>query len=1317
MKKTLSLVLVLLLAILCFASCSFGGGGKDPVSETMVYGKGVNTTIIVSADAGSLDTAVISDAIYEACGVIVDLRNDSFERTGSEIVVGDSTRDITASAKTAMQRALRREIIDSNLPEEEAAEDLVAYGVYAEGGSLAVIWSDDTFMDDAFDYMITKYLSGESLDSAKKISDFKVISLTEYYDALVEEQKAAEWEKMKQNFIEFGCNETEAEECVAAVRTFYAMADESVYLWIANLYDPEIGGFYYSNSARDTIGFLPDIESTLQALNILKGNGMFDDFGRTDAEKLRNAIPKEMQEKIVKFVQGCQSDVDGYFHHPQWEGMDSAWTSRLGRDLSWATGLLEWFGASPLYSLPTARGVSSEKALTDRLGTSEVSMVSKVIAVDAIPDYLKSTEAFEEYLLALDWEKSSYQLANTVGAQASVIRSRGTEFVAVLEKVFNEKQNPENGLWEDGIYYASVNGLMKSVACMNGLGIKLNYAEEAFNSAITMAKWTEKDAEGYIANHIVDVYNPWYAMDDILQNVQEHGDAETVKALRETLIDEAVELIRISMVKTAPFKKADGSFGYNYDVSPHTSQGAPVSVPGTVEGDVNGCVMALSGVIGNLLGTFGVDYARRFYINDYFRFIDEIESLGVVIKDNMGATAEYITFDDEIVGSTEIVEINTISVPSDGIGQVELKEGSDTDKVLHIKDTSKTQGTSVRMTPGGVLMGASRCVIEFDINVKSSTDGVFYQLFMGSTYQLILTSQGDQIKIGDSSTKGVGNDFGVSFKKGEWHNIRVEYYFTGDESTTITKIYLDGALRALSDNFYGKLPGASSTPALYFGEFHMYTLYEPVVDVYLDNIYSAKDNELYKEEPVVNPNFVSDFEGETGEGLAPGVTYKDYVGSANIGVVDDPVAADNDGAYGKVMHFASSGAAVFYRKAESLTNVGNAFVFEADMYFNSASSGGAITQTYFKVDGGQILALTFRAGSDSAGQYVELCTLDMSNNTARTPLAKIYLHKWTNLRIEYYRYQYEVGPDGNLWSGVKVRVLTDGTEQFNGLCDYPDPNALSKNITNFQNYVLSGKSIDMYIDNMSFYIDNLTYVDEDGNAVPDPENAVFPKGSAPVSTPADAKHNGVFDFEGAALGSPVVGGLSTSPNENEYGNVIEIAKDPEGDNALKLVSVPSLKSINGVTFEAAKNSPAAANCSVLEFTVNVLKAGGDENFLQLYMYDSAGQIIASFNILFSKGATGAVRITSRVDSGRMDSSFDYLGGDLKIRFEYYESNGMAKLFVNGSFVGEGYSSYAAATKASDVASARITALMKSAFELYIDDVTVNSIQKPYVAHN
>ena len=59
------------------------------------------------------------------------------------------------------------------------------------------------------------------------------------------------------------------EAAVDEVRKIYSMFDERMLIWYAGLWEPEIGGFYFSNSARDHEGFLPDLESTYQAVSFI----------------------------------------------------------------------------------------------------------------------------------------------------------------------------------------------------------------------------------------------------------------------------------------------------------------------------------------------------------------------------------------------------------------------------------------------------------------------------------------------------------------------------------------------------------------------------------------------------------------------------------------------------------------------------------------------------------------------------------------------------------------------------------------------------------------------------------------------------------------------------------------------------------------------------------------------------------------------------------------------------------------------------------------------------------------------------------------
>ena len=107
-----------------------------------------------------------------------------------------------------------------------------------------------------------------------------------------------------------------------AAHDFMSLFDDRIYEWLASVWDSEIGGFYYSLSARDNeyvevkgkkILLLPDIESTSQAF----GSLLTDGIGKSYAD-----YPTKMKDKAVKFIASCQDPEDGYFYHPQW-GKDS----------------------------------------------------------------------------------------------------------------------------------------------------------------------------------------------------------------------------------------------------------------------------------------------------------------------------------------------------------------------------------------------------------------------------------------------------------------------------------------------------------------------------------------------------------------------------------------------------------------------------------------------------------------------------------------------------------------------------------------------------------------------------------------------------------------------------------------------------------------------------------------------------------------------------------------------------------------------------------------------------------------------------------
>ena len=182
---------------------------------------------------------------------------------------------------------------------------------------------------------------------------------------------------------------------VDEIRTIYNMFDERMLIWYAGLYDPEIGGFYFSNSARDTEGFLPDIESTAQALNfITEISGICK--GEDKGEFPITTIPPHLAEKISNFAYNLQ-DEDGYFYHPQW-GKDVS-STRKGRDCGWSWRMITPLGRKTKYL-----------RATERKGRADVKVT--------LPDHLQSIELFEEWVHGLDLRTKSYPIGNLINSTA-----------------------------------------------------------------------------------------------------------------------------------------------------------------------------------------------------------------------------------------------------------------------------------------------------------------------------------------------------------------------------------------------------------------------------------------------------------------------------------------------------------------------------------------------------------------------------------------------------------------------------------------------------------------------------------------------------------------------------------------------------------------------------------------------------------------------------------------------------------------------------------------------------------------------------------
>ena len=112
----------------------------------------------------------------------------------------------------------------------------------------------------------------------------------------------------------------------------------------------------------------------------------------------------------------------------------------------------------------------------------------------------------------------------------------------------------------------------------------------------------------------------------ILNNLELSGREEIAKKLRADFTNQLPQMIISSANKVSAFKKKDGAFSYKPESSSYHSQGAPVAVPFTAEGDVNGNALASSGITANIAASLGIERIPLYTIEDSEFFFELIES-------------------------------------------------------------------------------------------------------------------------------------------------------------------------------------------------------------------------------------------------------------------------------------------------------------------------------------------------------------------------------------------------------------------------------------------------------------------------------------------------------------------------------------------------------------------------------------------------------------------------------------------------------------------------------------------------------------------
>ncbi len=278
-----------------------------------------------------------------------------------------------------------------------------------------------------------------------------------------------------------------------------------LYPFLADLYDPESGGFYES-TARLTP---PRIESTARGLTILERGGVLDD------------LPDSMRLGFIRFFQRFQDPRTGFFEDIH---EDRDVHQRRGRALGYTLGALEKLGGEPLYPLP---GSEPE---TEGM------------------EHLASVEAFGKWLESLPWEHS-WRAGSILTAQNVLIErlpeERRRAVLAYLFDYLARRQNQKTGMWGGGEPYVLVSGAFKLSGIYGHFGRPMPQPERIYHTLLgTMRHEEAKDATW--------VRNPLYLFQAIEPYI-------TIPAA------ERHEIMRIAVKNIARFRRPDGGFARHVD--------------------------------------------------------------------------------------------------------------------------------------------------------------------------------------------------------------------------------------------------------------------------------------------------------------------------------------------------------------------------------------------------------------------------------------------------------------------------------------------------------------------------------------------------------------------------------------------------------------------------------------------------------------------------------------------------------------------------------------------------------------------------------
>ena len=193
-KKIVVLLICTILSVAALASCKLftKGNSNSKGAPGVIFDSKTNVTLVVCDK--TLDTETVyylHDEISSVTPDYPEIVSDDAPASGNEIVIGESSRDITKKAYTHLSRL------------EKTDNKQVGYVVYCDGSSIAIVYEQDRYALNAAAITCIKKLTDEfikgkeglTLSTGVVCSGF--LNPLEYQEQLDEKQLSIKWEALR----------------------------------------------------------------------------------------------------------------------------------------------------------------------------------------------------------------------------------------------------------------------------------------------------------------------------------------------------------------------------------------------------------------------------------------------------------------------------------------------------------------------------------------------------------------------------------------------------------------------------------------------------------------------------------------------------------------------------------------------------------------------------------------------------------------------------------------------------------------------------------------------------------------------------------------------------------------------------------------------------------------------------------------------------------------------------------------------------------------------------------------------------------------